>query len=286
VGDGPALHVEEAGKEPLGKEPLGERPLIVLAHGFAGSARNFRPQARALRDAWRVRTYDARGHARSEAPEDPGAYDLAAMVDDLDRVIGPAQSEPAVVGGLSMGAAVALQLALARPERVRALVLAAWPADRDAPGARAFGGAFADAIDREGLEAAGEKHAWGPGSGLDPVGARIVRQGFLEHPPHALSAILRGVLATLPSTAELVPALARVRVPVLLVAGAGDAPAVEASRALAAGLPDGRLEVIPDAGHVVNLVQPKRFNDALRAFLDGLGGERESAAGGAGDPGD
>lgn len=262
--DEPVLHVEESG----------EGPLLVLAHGFAGSARNFRPQVRALRDAWRVRTYDARGHARSEAPENPARYDLAALVDDLGRVLGAPEREAAVIGGLSMGAAVALhfalQFALARPSRARALVLAAWPADRDDPEARAFGVAFADAIDREGLEAAGETYAWGPRSGLDPAGARLVRQGFLEHPPHALAAILRGVLARLPSTAELVPRLEEVRVPVLLIAGDGDAAAIEASRALAAGLPDARLEVIADAGHVVNLAQPGRFNAVLREFLDGL----------------
>lgn len=263
--DEPALHVEESG----------EGPLIVLAHGFAGSARNFRPQVRALRDAWRVRTYDARGHARSEAPRSSAAYDLSALVGDFGRVLG--EGEPAVIGGLSMGAAVALHFALDRglasPERVRGLVLAAWPADRDDAGARAFGVAFADAIDREGLEAAGESYAWGPRSGLDAAGARLVRQGFLEHPPHALSAILRGVLATLPTTAELVPRLAEVKVPVLLIAGDGDAAAVEASRTLEAGLPDARLEVIADAGHVVNLAQPARFNAVLRDFLAGLSSE-------------
>jgi len=262
--DEPALHVEESG----------EGPLLVLAHGFAGSARNFRPQVRALRDAWRVRTYDARGHARSEAPEDPAAYDLAALVGDLGRVMGAAQREPTVIGGLSMGAAVALHFVLdfapAQPAQVRALVLAAWPADRDAAGARAFGLAFADAIDREGLEGAGETYAWGPRSGLDPAAAQLVRQGFLEHRPHALSAILRGVLASLPSTAELVPRLAEVRVPVLLIAGEGDAAAIEASRALEAGLGDARFEVVPKAGHVVNLAQPARFNVLLREFLEGL----------------
>jgi 3-oxoadipate enol-lactonase len=202
------------------------------------------------------------------------------MVGDLARVMGERrigdlgmgkkESAPAVVGGLSMGAVVALQLALARPAGVRALVLAAWPADRDDPGARAFGEEFADAIDRDGLEAAGETYAWGPRSGLDAGAARLVRQGFLEHPPHALSAILRGVLAKLPSTAQLVPRLTQVRVPVLLIAGDGDRAAIDASRVLVAGLPDARLEIIPNAGHVVNLAQPQRFNAVLHEFLDTL----------------
>jgi 3-oxoadipate enol-lactonase len=57
---------------------------------------------------------------------------------------------------------------------------------------------------------------------------------------------------------------------VLLVAGDGDAAAIEASRALEAGLPDARFEVIPDAGHVVNLAQPARFNALLGKFLAGI----------------
>jgi len=55
--------------------------------------------------------------------------------------------------------------------------------------------------------------------------------------------------------------------PVLLVAGERDQPAVAASRALAARLPDARMTVIPDAGHLVNVVQPAAFNAAVETFL-------------------
>ncbi|HEU4429304.1 MAG TPA: alpha/beta fold hydrolase, partial [Myxococcota bacterium] len=46
-------------------ETHGAGPGLVLAHGFGGSARNWRPQLRALKDAYRLHVYDARGHARS-----------------------------------------------------------------------------------------------------------------------------------------------------------------------------------------------------------------------------
>jgi pimeloyl-ACP methyl ester carboxylesterase len=58
------LHVERQGTA---------APPVVLAHGFAGSARNFRVQARALSSEASVVTYDARGHARSEAPAEAEA---------------------------------------------------------------------------------------------------------------------------------------------------------------------------------------------------------------------
>lgn len=254
----PRLHVDREG----------HGPVVVLAHGFAGSARNFGPQARALRPRFRVVRYDARGHARSEAPDDPSAYTPETFADDLGRVLDPGS---AVIGGLSMGAATALRFALASPERVRALVLAAFPAGASAArGIAAQATAFADAIERNGLDAAGERFAWGPASGLDAGAARLVRQGFLEHPPHGLVHTLRGVLARQPTVEELAPRLGGLHIPTLLIVGDHDRASLEPTRALAAALPSATLIVVPDAGHVVNLEQPAAFNAALMSFLDVL----------------
>ena len=254
----PRLHVDREG----------QGPAVVLAHGFAGSARNFGPQARALRSRFRVVRYDARGHARSEAPDDPSAYTPETFADDLGRVLDPGS---AIVGGLSMGAATALRFALASPDRVRALVLAAFPAGASAArGIASQATAFADAIERDGLDAAGERFAWGPTSGLDPGAARLIRQGFLEHPPHGLIHTLRGVLARQPTVEELAPRLEGLHIPTLLIVGDRDRASLEPTRALAAALPSARLIVVPDAGHVVNLAQPAAFNAALTSFLDVL----------------
>lgn len=239
------------------------QPALVLAHGFGGSARNFGPQARAFRDHCRVVRYDARGHARSEAPDDPAAYTPATFVEDFARVAG---SDPVVAGGLSMGAVTALRFALERP--VHGLVLAAFPA-RTPTSYTTLAARFADAIQADGLEAAGERFVWGPESGLDPDAARFVRQGFLEHTAHGLVHTLRGVIAVQPSVSELVGRLATLRVPTLVIVGDRDRGSLQPSRELAEAIPNARLAVIPDAGHVVNLAQPARFNAALDDFLRG-----------------
>lgn len=254
----PSLHVEAEGTGPT----------VVLAHGFAGSARNFRPQARALRDRYRVVRFDARGHARSAAPDDAAAYTPATFVGDLGRVLDGVGAERAVVGGLSMGAGTALRFALANPERVQALVLAGFPPGPDVAGSfTAHARDFADVIEREGLEAAGARFVWGPGSGLDPAAARLVRQGFLEHPPHGLAHTLRGVIAAQPSVPELAPALAHLALPALVVVGDADRLSLTPSRALAAALPNARLVVVEGAGHVVNLARPEAFDAAVADFL-------------------
>src|SRR3989442_9959431 len=89
----PALHVEAEG----------DGPVVVLGHGFGGSARNFLPQARALRDRYRIVRFDARGHARSGAPAEAAAYTPEAFVADVGRVLDQVGAARAVVGGLSMG---------------------------------------------------------------------------------------------------------------------------------------------------------------------------------------
>lgn len=241
---------------------------MVLAHGFAGSARNWRPQVRALRDQHRVVLYDARGHARSDAPEDPGAYSAEAHRADLEAVIVDSGEPAPVVGGLSMGAATALAYALDAAVPPRALVIASLPADPGSGrGVSAQAEAFAEALLRDGVDAAGARFAWGPGSGLDERGAALVRQGFLEHPAHGLAYTLRAYLGLRPTVAALAPALRRLEVPTLVVAGELDAGSRPACAELAAALPRAELAVVPEAGHVVNLAQPARFNALLTDFL-------------------
>jgi pimeloyl-ACP methyl ester carboxylesterase len=257
----PRLHVDAEGAGPA----------IALLHGFGGSARNFGPQARALRARWRVLRWDARGHARSEAPADPAAYAPEAFVEDVGRVLDGDGVPEAVVGGLSMGAGVALRFALAHPERTRGLVLAAFPPGADQPGT--FAGVarqFADALESEGVDAAGARFVWGPASGLDPNAAALVRKGFREHTARGLAGTLRGLLARQPPLGTLEPALARLGVPTLVIVGANDRLSLEPSRTVARAVPGARLVVVPDAGHVVNLEAPAPFNAALTAFLDAL----------------
>ena len=254
------LHVEEYG--------AGE-PAIVLAHGFAGSARNFRPQARFLRNRHRVILFDARGHARSASPEGLDEYTPEAFVSDLARIVERAATKRVVVGGVSMGAAIALRYALRYPSSLIGLVLASYPSS----GGTSWALAAADAIDNEGLEAAGERYVWGGGR-FDAESAKWIRQGFLEHRPHALSATLRQVLAVEPVVDDRAQALRELTVPTLLIAGERDVPALDSTRALHAVLPRARRIVVPGAGHVVNLEKPESFNEALSSFLSEIEGAK------------
>jgi pimeloyl-ACP methyl ester carboxylesterase len=252
-------------------EVEGDGPTVVLLHGFGGSARNWRPQLRALRAEYRVAAFDVRGHARSGAPPEAGAYAPMCFVADVARVLDHLGAERAVVGGLSMGAGIAARFAVVQAERVRGLFLAALP-----PGAgegtrqRGWALAFADAIERDGLEAAGGRYAWGPESGLDANAAKWVRTGFLEHPPHAIAHTLRELLAAQPGWSALAESLRPLDLDTLVIAGGRDPVSLAPCEKLAAALPRAELVVVPEAGHVVNLEARDAVNAALRDFLQRL----------------
>lgn len=249
-------------------ECWGQRgPVVILGHGFGGSARNFRAQARALEASHRVVLFDARGHARSDAPTAPEAYRPECFVADLESVLDTVGVERAVVGGLSMGAGIALRFALLHPERVAGLVLSAFPRAVDEPAHAPWALAFAEAIERSGVEVAGAETIWGR---FDPKTAELVRRGFAEHAPHALVSTLRELIAVQPPP-ERLPGLAQLAVPSLVIVGSEDQASLGPCRALARLIPGARLVEIPGGGHIVNLTHPSEYNRALGEFLSSAG---------------
>jgi pimeloyl-ACP methyl ester carboxylesterase len=164
-----------------------------------------------------------------------------------------------------MGAGIALRYAIDHPEAVRGLILCSFPPRGDRSAA-SWALRFADAIEARGLEEAGGEFVWG-GDRFDNDAARFIRQGFLEHHPHAIVAILRRVIATHPSVAELGDALRLLAMPTLIVVGARDKQSLGPCRELASAIPGAKLFEIPDAGHVVNLDKPKVFNEILGNYL-------------------
>ena len=108
---------------PISIEDTGEGPPIVLMHGLTATRRYVVQGSRHLLGrGYRLVSYDARGHGDSGAPQDTGAYGYDAMVGDLERVLAEKDLERPVLVGSSMGAHVATAFALAKPERVAALV--------------------------------------------------------------------------------------------------------------------------------------------------------------------
>src|SRR5690349_485309 len=110
--NGQRLHYQDSGGTGLP---------VVLAHGLLMDHEMFAPQVAALRDRYRVVTWDERGHGLTETtPDDFSYWDSA---DDLRGLLDALGIERAVVGGMSQGGFLSLRFALDHPERTIGLVL-------------------------------------------------------------------------------------------------------------------------------------------------------------------
>ncbi len=121
----------------------GSGPTLLLIHGFASTLdRNWVGTGwmEAIAGAgWRAVAYDQRGHGDSEKRYQPADYAPDRLVADALAVLDAASAERAVVMGYSMGARVALEVAITYPARMLALVLSGM-----GEGFRDFGGGRGD----------------------------------------------------------------------------------------------------------------------------------------------
>ena len=253
-------------------EVKGRGSPLVLVHGFACGLRIWDPQVRALSSRHRVVTYDVRGHGLSDAPADAAGYSQSISVEDLQGLLEHLRIKRAAVGGLSMGGNIALNLALAHPGMVSALIIADTGAGSDGTadwnaGARAYG----EVLDREGLEAFADLAFANPlfarYIARGPEAARFIRSCLMTHRARGIAHTAREVLAKRPTIYSLEPHLRELRVPTLLIVGEHDEPCVKVHRFMAGTIPGAKHVVIRGAGHLTNLEAPAAFNAAVRRFL-------------------
>jgi pimeloyl-ACP methyl ester carboxylesterase len=97
---------------------------IVLTHGLLMDRRMYTKLAPALAArGHRVITVDMLGHGASDQPHEMTAYSMQQFGRDVIALLDHLELPQAVIGGTSLGANVALEVAVAAPARVRALVL-------------------------------------------------------------------------------------------------------------------------------------------------------------------
>jgi pimeloyl-ACP methyl ester carboxylesterase len=251
----------------------GTGPGVLLLHDLLARATTWDETARWLTPRFRAVALDSRGHGWSDAPQGP--YDLPAHVGDATTTIERLGLGPALVIGHAMGALTALALAVARPDLVRALVLASmvpdgapavtqaadletwldtWPVPfTSLARARAFFGARHPSWADYYLEVLAES-----ADGYRPM---VDRQ-------HIAQARAAARAWDHWNEAE------RVRCPALIVTGARAGDAGAESRGRARRLRHARYLEVPAAGHLVHYDQPRAWRAAVEPFLLQVIGER------------
>jgi 2-succinyl-6-hydroxy-2,4-cyclohexadiene-1-carboxylate synthase len=221
----------------------------MALHGFAGSPRAF---TRLLPGA--------------QAPDLPGhgnAPDAVSWDDALTRLM---PEGPVELFGYSMGARLALALALRDPGRITRLVLESGTAGiedaEDRARRKAEDDALAAFIESAGMEKFVERWERHPTlASLRPLAADL-RPERLAHRPEGLASALRHLgTGAQPS---LWGGLRGVQIPVVLIAGEQDEKFVAIARRMRDLLPDARLGIVAGCGHAPHLERPQAFLEAIR----------------------
>ncbi|MFD6924425.1 alpha/beta fold hydrolase [Streptomyces sp. NPDC059944] len=256
---GTTIHYDDSG-------PAAGLP-VLLIHGHPFNRTLWAPQVAALVAAGhRVVTPDLRGYGDSGVEE--GSVRLDSFADDLVGLLDHLGIGRAVVGGVSMGGQIAMEMQRSHAGRVRALVLSDTSAPAETEEGKAVRTRMADRLLAEGMdgyagEVIGKMLAEYNVTAMPEVAARVLAM-MRSTDPRGAAAALRG-RAERPDYRDT---LATVRSPVLIVVGADDVytPVADAA-ALRALAPHAVLSVIDGAGHLPGAEQPDRFNSALLDFL-------------------
>jgi len=246
-------------------EMAGAGPTVVLIHGGQMDRRMWDPQFRRYADHYRVIRYDVRGFGRSPAASEPYADE-----DDLADLMTHLHVDRAIIIGLSLGGRIAIDFALAHPDRVAGLVLVA-------PGLSGFH--FASDPSDDSSWAAAQRHDW------RTVASLWLNTGYLSpamrHPELATQLRtwaeenghqwLDNPALERPLRPGAIDRLPDIHAPTLIVVGNRDVADIhQIVGLLAIRIPGARLTIVPDAGHMVNLESPDAFNRAALGFLGTL----------------
>ena len=256
-------------------EVNGTGPLLVLLHGFTGSAENWASHASVFAEYFQVITVDLPGHGLTDAPDDLVRYAMEPVAADVMSLLESITDEAANLVGYSMGGRLALYLALHYASRFQALIL-----ESASPGLKTEAErierierdeALADRLERDGIESF--VNYWGniPLFSTQrslPSDRRVqLRIQRLKNRSHGLANSLRGMgTGVQPS---LWSQLAELEAPVLVIAGELDVKFVEIANEMNSLLPDSKMVIVPDAGHTIHLEQVSAFQSAVMSFLWG-----------------
>ena len=255
-----------------------DAPLLIAHHGGGGIGSLAEPRTTfgPLADVFRVLVFDARGCGRSEAVP---PYSHAQWAADVDALRAWAGAERCVVAGGSYGGFIALEYAVAYPERVLALVLRDTSADSSN---LALAYQNAREQDRVAINWEHFDRYWGgrvrDDAELKALWAELIPlYDFDYDAERSTASVEAGIYRheahnwcfqhNMPAY-DLRPQLPSVRCPVLVTVGRTDwVTPVSAAQTIAELVPDGRLVVFEHSGHSPQVEERDLFNATVRAFL-------------------
>ena len=265
------------------------RDRLLVLHGGPGAHHDYLlPQMLRLAESREIILYDQRGGGRSKT-DDRTPITWRTHVDDLALVVRELGLDPLIIVGYSWGGLLALLYAI-ESERTGGAVVSPERLVLIDPGpiTRQFRQQFeAEFASRQSGEAVQRLRAELTASGMRERDPEAYRQrlfelgvaGYFADPTRAhdltpfrvTGRVQQSVWDSL-ADFDLRPDLTRVRVPTLILHGRQDPIPLASAQALGQALPNARLVVLENSGHVPYVEAPDALFDAIEAFLNDRSG--------------
>ncbi len=242
------------------------RDVLLLVHGHPFDRSMWRPQREALRREWRVIVPDLRGYGETTVV--PGKTPLSQFAADLVGLLDHLGIDKFVVGGLSMGGQIAMEICRGHADRLRGLMLAATFPQAETAEGRLSRARMAERLLAEGMEPYAAEvlsRMVAPRNiAAQPAVAGHVRAMMRAAHPEGAAAALRG-RAERPDYAETLAAFTG---PALVVVGDEDTYTTRADAdRMHALLKGSEMLWLEKVGHMPNLEATAAFNAGLRRLL-------------------
>ncbi len=263
----PSAGIAEVNGTKLYYEMAGKGHALVLIHGGAVDRRAWDDQFTVFSARYKTIRYDLRGSGKSAMPDKPfsNAEDLRALLQYL-------KVDKAYIAGISRGGGVAFDFTLAHPEMVDALILVSANLNNVPAAYQKMFEASTEAGKKKGAAAAAQVWLDDPYQGPTrekPEARKRVLQVLTEN--IAKFRHFDGSVAVEQLLSSKTPPsqrLTEIHVPTLVIAGENDNVDARANYDhWAKGIPGAKKLVVPGAAHLVNIDQPKIFNQAVFEFL-------------------
>jgi pimeloyl-ACP methyl ester carboxylesterase len=255
------------GQVELFYEEDGRGEPIIWIHGLGLDHRVWGLQIPRFTPHFRCLTFDNRDAGQSD--RSPSPYTIKSLADDAIGLMDALAIDKAHIVGLSMGGAIAQELAIAYPVRVKRLVLVATYTSSDRRGAdilKSFA-LMRARFSREEYARATMPWVFTYQNYRTPGLVDLAIARFLEDPYFTPADVYaRQVEAALSHSAE--DRLSRIVAPTLIVVGDDDIlTSMRFARTLHERIPGARLEVIQSGGHALVLTHADEFNRLVLSFL-------------------
>jgi len=244
---------------------------ILFIHGFPLSRKIWNAQQEGLIDIADIISVDLRGFGQSFPYEAP--YSMELLADDCIRLLERENIPyPLVICGLSMGGYITLALYRKYPQLFKAMILTSTRAGADSDQGK---------VNRENTINNVREH--GVGYIVDDMLPKLLSNSTLSTRPSLVNTLRNIMLDTsvpgvigssegMKNRADSTSLLSEINFPVLIVHGADDQliPISEAEN-MHRQIANSHLEIVPAAGHLLNMEQPDLYNQIIRDFIISLG---------------